>query len=1140
MALKLNPVTTFPSTRSLNNFSTRSPRTILVAASTSTKEAEKLKKSPKEVHVQVTHSMPPQKMEIFKSLEGWAEDVLLPHLKPVEKCWQPQDFLPEPESDGFEEQVKELRARAKELPDDYFVVLVGDMITEEALPTYQTMLNTLDGVRDETGASPTPWAVWTRAWTAEENRHGDLLNKYLYLSGRVDMRQIEKTIQYLIGSGMDPKTENNPYLGFIYTSFQERATFISHGNTARLAKDHGDMKLAQICGIIAADEKRHETAYTKIVEKLFEIDPDGTVLALADMMRKKISMPAHLMFDGEDENLFDNYSSVAQRIGVYTAKDYADILEFLVGRWKVGEFTGLSGEGNKAQEFVCGLPARIRRLEERAAGRAKQTSKPVPFSWIFSRELLLHVARRSYLLLPAADAVFSSRHTFHSLLLFSPLIAGSLQTSMATQTPNHADRSTVSLSRKVTVVAKIRSSTAGAAPWISVSKPNGVDSDSVTLTLGEQSASSKECFEIGYCYEETEGNEVIFKRDVKPLLPGAFNGHNATIVACGARDSGKTHVVQGTDEEPGLTTLCMEEILRMAEENKKSVMISYFEILQEHAHDLLEPKTEEVLVLKDGQGRVQLKGLSCVPVKSLMEFNKLYCGRNRTLRRPNQKMTTPLPSRSTKGLIVYISSNGEKLVRGSVGKINFVELAGYEDARRTTNKASNFSENAQINKSIHALFKVVYSLHANEAHVAYRESKLSRMLEDSLGGKSRILVVTCLNPFPCQDSINMLNVASRCCQSTNRVGLDSARKTNSTIRSKVFASHKSRLPGTGSVSSMRKQQTPSSNLPIPGRKAAGNVSALKAKKLFDDKYQEKSEKKRNHPAVAASVTELCSQEEACSSSISLTTAASSVQEVSLSYSTQEVSSSNFEEILSVSSEVQESQESLSIAFSGPCTSTTSIHTEISNTLKQLFKSRSTLSYDAIPFSNDLSLLQDQTSTPSIESMMSELNTTAIDTVCPSDDAIPSNNDPSLLEDQTPTPSIGPLTQELNITANDTDDPLPNISTVSIEPRTPECRIRGVNNNNLDIASFCSPWEKLNRSNCGMKNSLVQEYLSFINTANKEDLKKLKGIGEKRATYIMELREDSPFKDLEELKDVGMSAKQIKDMVGKNVLGELLS
>lgn len=152
--------------------------------------------------VQVTHPLPPEKREIFDSLQDWAEENILVLLKPVEKSWQPSDFLPDPSSEGFDEQVRELRQRAKELPDDYLVVLVGDMITEEALPTYQTMLNTLDGVRDETGASLTPWAIWTRAWTAEENRHGDLLNKYLYLTGRVDMRQIEKTIQYLIGSGM--------------------------------------------------------------------------------------------------------------------------------------------------------------------------------------------------------------------------------------------------------------------------------------------------------------------------------------------------------------------------------------------------------------------------------------------------------------------------------------------------------------------------------------------------------------------------------------------------------------------------------------------------------------------------------------------------------------------------------------------------------------------------------------------------------------------------------------------------------------------------------------------------------------------------------------------------------------------------
>ncbi|XP_047970920.1 stearoyl-[acyl-carrier-protein] 9-desaturase, chloroplastic-like [Salvia hispanica] len=278
-------------------------------------------------HIQVTHSMPPQKVEIFKSLESWAYDNVLIHLKPVEKCWQAQDFLPDPASDG-------------------------------------------------------------RAWTAEENRHGDLLNMYLYLSGRVDMKQIEKTIQYLIGSGMDVKTENNPYLGFIYTSFQERATFISHGNTARQAKEHGDINLAQICGTIASDEKRHEIAYTKIVEKLFEIDPDTTMLAFADMMKKKIAMPAHFMYDGRDDSLFHHFSAVAQRLGVYTAGDYADVLEHLVARWKVENITGLSVDGEKAQDYVCGLPRRIRRMEERAQGRAKKAAK-IPFSWIYDNEVQL-------------------------------------------------------------------------------------------------------------------------------------------------------------------------------------------------------------------------------------------------------------------------------------------------------------------------------------------------------------------------------------------------------------------------------------------------------------------------------------------------------------------------------------------------------------------------------------------------------------------------------------------------------------------------------------------------------------------------------------------------------------------------------
>lgn len=188
----------------------------------------------------------------------------------------------------------------------------------------------------------------------------------------------------------DPGTENNPYLGFVYTSFQERATFVSHGNTARLAKDGGDPVLARICGSIAADERRHENAYSRIVEKLLEVDPTGAMLAIADMMRKKITMPAHLMYDGCDPRLFEHFSAVAQRLGVYTADDYADILEFLIGRWKLEKLEGLTGEGRRAQDFVCGLAPRIRKLQERADERARKMGpQGARFSWIFNKEVAL-------------------------------------------------------------------------------------------------------------------------------------------------------------------------------------------------------------------------------------------------------------------------------------------------------------------------------------------------------------------------------------------------------------------------------------------------------------------------------------------------------------------------------------------------------------------------------------------------------------------------------------------------------------------------------------------------------------------------------------------------------------------------------
>ncbi|PUZ71460.1 hypothetical protein GQ55_2G314700 [Panicum hallii var. hallii] len=337
----------------------------------------------------------PQTMELLRRLgeDGWVEEHMLSLLTPVAEAWQPADLLPAFAATAEEQrsQVAELQARAAGVPDDLLVCLVGNMVTEEGLPTYMTMANRVRGIDDATGCDGHGWARWLRGWTAEENRHGDALNRYLYLCGRVDMRQVERTVHHLLRGGMRTLEPSCPFHGFIYVAFQERATFVSHARTARRAALHGDACLAKLCGAVAADEKRHEAAYTRAVARCFEADPDAAVRALAAVMRAKVTMPGELMTDGRDENLFDHFAAVAQRVGLYTAADYGDMVEHFVRRWGVAELGGLSGEGRRAQDYVCGLPRKIRRMEQLAHDRtAQKEAQSVSFSWVFDRPVRLH------------------------------------------------------------------------------------------------------------------------------------------------------------------------------------------------------------------------------------------------------------------------------------------------------------------------------------------------------------------------------------------------------------------------------------------------------------------------------------------------------------------------------------------------------------------------------------------------------------------------------------------------------------------------------------------------------------------------------------------------------------------------------
>lgn len=304
------------------------------------------------------------RLEVMQFLEKNVDSFVDQFLIPVEKIWQPSDFLPNSESDTFLDEVKELREIAKDLPYDFWVALVGDTITEEALPTYESWLMEVEGVDNQ---ERNGWSKWIRQWTGEENRHGDLLNKYLYLSGRVNMREVEVTTQHLINDGFDIGTGTDPYKNFVYTSFQELATYVSHNRVSQLAKEYGDKKLSKLCKMIAGDEMRHHLAYSEFVDQIFKVDPSEMMLAFQYMMKQKIVMPAHFLRESGQKisSAFEQFSDSAQRIGVYTATDYVEIMQKLIDKWEIDKIGGLTSEAEKARDYLMKLPSRMAKISER-------------------------------------------------------------------------------------------------------------------------------------------------------------------------------------------------------------------------------------------------------------------------------------------------------------------------------------------------------------------------------------------------------------------------------------------------------------------------------------------------------------------------------------------------------------------------------------------------------------------------------------------------------------------------------------------------------------------------------------------------------------------------------------------------------
>uniref|UniRef100_M4CZR7 Kinesin motor domain-containing protein n=1 Tax=Brassica campestris TaxID=3711 RepID=M4CZR7_BRACM len=621
----------------------------------------------------------------------------------------------------------------------------------------------------------------------------------------------------------------------------------------------------------------------------------------------------------------------------------------------------------------------------------------------------------------------------------------------------------------------VKSSSSSSAAAVSVHKPNGDESETVSISFGAQFPGSKDSYKLDYCYEEDETTSLILTKEIKPLISTVFEGKDANVIAHGARGSGKTHLIQGSEKEPGLAVLTMAEMLSMAGERGYSILVSVYE----------------------------------VHVKSLSEFKELYFGLKKT-----QKLKGDSPLRSHRGVMIHVTATGSNVSSGSIGRMNFLDLAGYEDSRKQKTDLVPL-EITRINKSIYALQNVMYALNANESHVPYRESKLTRMLKDCLQGSNRTLLITCLPRELSQDSFYMLNLASRICLGGNRAMANATKKSKGPARSISSSSVAQRRQTPLNVTASSKQRTElRANASERKIKLNTSTSAIKGRKLFGEANGSVKSKNNSNKEVCSSFIVTDSQSSLLVKVIFCSIVndnifiqwfrltVTSLQESSV----QAVSSSN-----NLQATPRKHEERFLEATN--CVDAVACKAQI----VERDDNRSDAEEGRTPFSEgenlekeNINLLTNEITSPPLSLRLQELSN-KLKSICDT------SNQPST-----------PEKYQAAVTKYREQVPEHGDVTAEAELRTPE--------RSMPLNVGFSPWKTFSAHSSKLKNSAVGEYLKFLNTADKEDLKKLKGIGEKRATYIVELRQESPepFKKLDDLKDIGLSEKQIKGMLRKEI------
>jgi acyl-[acyl-carrier-protein] desaturase len=311
------------------------------------------------------------KIEVLQDLEEKVGELMEAHERKRE-LWFPSDLMAPGPDECPDTHLATLRRQAAGIPDHARAALALNLLTEEGLPHFHRLLAVYLG--DESF-----WRSWNNLWTAEEDRHGQVLHDYARDTQLLQQRKLEEMQFEYLRAGFHPRWDRDPYRVFAYTTVQERATQFSHSETGKIVAEY-EPRLGEILSQVAKEEARHYTFYRTVFEEILKRDPDQA-LHSASFILPAIDMPGVTMPG------FKELADVIRRSGIYGPRDYLRIVQEQIRYWKIESFEGLGELGRKAQDKILGIPARLKRIADHMETRSK--GKTFSFEVVFNREFAM-------------------------------------------------------------------------------------------------------------------------------------------------------------------------------------------------------------------------------------------------------------------------------------------------------------------------------------------------------------------------------------------------------------------------------------------------------------------------------------------------------------------------------------------------------------------------------------------------------------------------------------------------------------------------------------------------------------------------------------------------------------------------------